>query len=338
MKCAHYSQFFQLITKSLTPVYLISGNEILLIEEAVQAVRRMAQKQGYERTLIEAEGTDWEQALYAHIHSFSLFANKKLIELNLRLLKLNAAQGKILEAYLNNIPADTILLIVASKLEPQQEKSKWYQAIEKVGTLLTCWPITPDQLPLWIIDRAKQYQLSIDKPTAEYLAQRVEGNLLAAAQEIEKLSLLQTETLDIPTIEQCTLDDARFDIFNLLDSALLGETTRCIRILETLFNSAVEPILMLWVLTRELRMLATMKRNLLRGEKLFQIFKQFHIWEKKKLSLRVYLERHTLQNIRKCLIHAAKIDRILKGVEPGNVQNELKILTLNMAENCPFML
>lgn len=338
MKLSH-PQLTQHLAKNLAPVYLISSDELLLVQEAVDAIRTAAHNAGYtERVLMTAEsGTDWGKLIYENAHSLSLFAAKKIIELNLNHIKLTSASGKLLEEYASKPLKDTLLIIYSTKLDSKVEKSAWYQAIDKSGVVMPIWPINPDQLPQWIISRAKKLNLTITKEAAERLAAEVEGNLLAASQEIEKLSLLQPAgTISPDTIETAVTDNARFDIFNLVDSALQGNSKRSIRILETLAAEDTEPTLVLWALTRELRTLSEIQKKLKQGISLSNLFSQYRIWEKRQPATRAFLQRHPLQSCWDLLIIAAKIDRIIKGVESGNVWDELQDLVIKMARRPPL--
>jgi len=333
MKLSH-SQLTQHLAKNLSPIYLIVSDEILLVQEAVDAIRATAHTAGYtERVLTTAEtGTDWGKLIYSDTHSLSLFSTKKIIELNLSHIKLTSAGGKILEEYAAKPLKDTLLIIYSSKLDSKIEKSAWYQSIDKCGVIMPIWPINPEQLPQWIIQRAKKLNLTITQEGAERLAAAVEGNLLAASQEIEKLCLLQpTGTISAETIENAVTDNARFDIFNLVDSTLLGNGKRSIRILQTLAAEDIELTLVLWALTRELRLLSEMQKKIKQGVSLSSLFSQYRIWEKRQPATRAFLRRHPLQRCWELLINAAKIDRIIKGVETGNVWDELQDLAIKMA-------
>lgn len=330
------AQLAQQLTKSLAPIYLIHGDEPLLVAETVDALYTAAQKAGFtERVLTAAEsGSDWGKHLYADTHTISLFANKKIIDLNLNPIKLNAASGKILEAYAHQPMPDTLLIIHSAKLDAKVEKSSWYKAIEKLGVIVTVWPIHPDQMPAWVIQRAKKFNLTITKQGAEWLAAQMEGHLLAAAQEIEKLSLLQPNgTLDDQTIQAAVTDNARFDIFTLVDSALLGKTDRTLRILQNLADEDTEPTLILWALTRELRTLAELQKKIAEGASLAHLFTSYRIWEKRQPSVKASLKRHKQSQYWDLLIHAAKIDRIIKGAEPGNVWDELQKLVTKISSS-----
>lgn len=330
-----YQQLTQHLARQLAPIYLVSSDELLLAQEAIETIRQTARKAGFtERVCVTVENTDWGALLYANTHDLSLLATKRIVEINLSHIKSNAASHKILEDYALSPAADTLLIIQTAKLDKKIEKSCWYQALEKVGIILQIWPITTEQLPYWIMQRAKKINLSLTKHAAETLAVQVEGNLLAAAQEIEKLNLLQTDAiLDQQTIENIVTDNAHFDIFNLVDSALSGKSKRCLRILQNLAAEDSEPTLILWALTRELRTLAEIAKQLKQGEKLPKLFEKFRIWEKRQPLVQAFLQRHTQQDCWELLINAAAIDRMIKGAERGNVWDELESWVLKITGN-----
>jgi len=331
-----YPQLTQHLTRNLAPIYLVSGDELLLIQEAVDALRAAASKAGFSErvsTTAESQG-DWTKLLYTDTHSISLFASKKLVELNLTHIKLNNTHGKIFEEYACNPLDNTLLIIITNKLDTKTEKTAWYKAIEKNGIVMPIWPVPAEQLPQWIMQRAKKINLQLTLQAAERLATLVEGNLLAAAQEIEKLSLLYPDkTLDHHAIENAVMDNARFDIFNLVDSALLGDSPRCLRILHNLAEEGIEPTLILWALTRELRILADTQKQLQQGITLTTLLSKARIWEKRQAGFKAFLQRHKQRDCWKLLAYAAKIDRVIKGIEMGNVWDELEAFVLASSTN-----
>lgn len=334
MKLA-YPQLIQHLSKNIAPIYLVSSDELLLIQEAVDAIRSAAKKTGFsERVSTTAEAkSDWAKLLYTDTHSRSLFSNKKIIELNLTHIKLNSTNGKVFEDYASRPLADTLLIISTTKLDAKVEKTTWYKAIEKTGAVMPIWPITAEQLPQWVMQRARKTNLQLTPQAAERLATLVEGNLLAAAQEIEKLSLLYpNQTLDHHAIENAVMDNARFDIFNLADSALLGDSLRCVRILKNLSDEGIEPTLVLWALTREVRVLADMQKQLQQGASLSSLFAKARIWEKRQAGFRAFLQRYKYGNCCDLLIHAAKIDRTIKGIEIGDIWNELESFVMQITK------
>ena len=325
-----YQQLEQHISKKLAPLYLISGDELLQTQEAVDLIREAAQRTGFsERTRISVESnSEWGKQLYADAHSLSLFATKRILELDLRNAKLNQANSEYLKNYAEKPQDDTLLLIHTNKLDAKTEQSSWYKMLEKNGVVITVWPISAEQLPQWIMQRAKKIQLTLSKQAATRLAEQVEGNLLAAAQEIEKLRLL-TDSVDENTLEDIIADHAHFDIFNLVDSLLAGNTQRSLRILDNLRAEDTEPTLILWAITRELRTMSDILQQTQQGTPLSALFSKFRIWEKRQPGVRAFLKRHKQQSCWELLLLAAKVDRIIKGAESGNVWDELEKIVYN---------
>lgn len=327
------AQLAQQVAKKLAPIYVVSGDEPLLAQEAIELIRDAAYQAGYsERVRIPVEAaTDWGKALYANSQSLSLFATQRILELDLTTAKLNAASSKILQEYAAQPPSDTILLIRTNKLDSKTEQSSWYKALDKISVMVPIWPITIEQLPSWILQRAKKLSLNLTKAAAELLATQVEGNLLAAAQELEKLRLLQeTDTIDETTIANTVTDNAHFDIFTLVDSALAGNKKRSLRILNNLAAEDTEPTLVLWALTRELRTMSDLAKQIRQGLTLSALFAKYRIWEKRQPNVRAFLQQHQPEHCWELLASAAQIDQMIKGAESGNVWDALGQLILRM--------
>jgi DNA polymerase-3 subunit delta len=322
------------LTKNLAPIYLVSGDEFLLAQEAVDSIRAAATQAGFIERIAMTAGAqdDWTKWIYAQTHHLSLFADKKIVEVNCTQVKLNASHGKFLADYANQPPSDTLLIVQSKKLEANTEKTAWYQAVEKKGVTVTVWPVPPEQLPQWLMQRARRAYFSLTPAAANRLAALVEGHLSAAAQEIEKLSLLAPgATLDEQAIETMAADNARFDIFNLVDSALAGNRQRCWHIIQNLAAEDIAPTLVLWALTRELRSLAEIHQQVRQGKAFPDIFTRMRIWPKRQPAVRAFLQRHSLTRCWDFLSQGARIDQVIKGVMPGNVWNELGDFVLGMA-------
>jgi DNA polymerase-3 subunit delta len=321
------------LAKTLAPIYVVSGDETLLTQEAVDMIRTAAIHAGFtERTRIQVDGSDWGKIFFADAQSFSLFATKRLLELDLSSVKQNAANSKLLHEYAEKPAPDTILIIRTNKLDSKTEQTQWFKALDKAGVTLTIWPITLDQLPAWILQRAKKLALNMTKEAAEFLAAQVEGNLLAAAQELEKLRLLNPEgVIDKNVIETAVSDLAHFDIFNLVDSLLAGNAKRSIRILQNLAAEDTEPTLILWAITRELRTLSEIAKQVQQKVSLSSLFPKFRIWEKRQPAVRAFLQRHSIQQCWNLMVEAAQIDLLIKGAEKGNVWMGLEQLALKIA-------
>ncbi len=328
-----YEQLASHLQQGLQPIYLISGDEPLQVMEAADAIRARARELGFgEREVLHAEaGFDWN-ALTAASGSLSLFAEQRLLELRLPSGKPGKEGGAALSDYAADPPPDTVLLIICGKIDAASQKSKWYKALETTGVTLQVWPVEPGVLPGWVLNRMRSRGMQPTPEAAQILAERVEGNLLAAAQEVEKLRLLFGEgPIDVLQVEEGVADSARYDIFELVDTALLGDAPRTTRVIEGLHAEGVEPILVLWALMREIRTLAQMAEELAQGRSIEAVLGQFRVWEKRKGPVRAGLKRHTRKRWLQLLRRAGRIDRMIKGIEPGNPWDELLQLALLMA-------
>ncbi len=321
------------LQQGLLPVYVLSGDEPLQLMEAEDAIRRQARAQGFsEREVMHVEtGFDWGQLLAAS-DSLSLFAEQRLIEVRMPTGKPGKEGGKILAEYATNPPPDTVLLVTCGKLDRNAQNSKWYKSLDKAGATVSVWPIDSQALPGWVMQRMRSRGMQPTSEAAQLLAERVEGNMLAAAQEIEKLLLLYGESaIDAQQVEQGVADSARYDIFELVDTALLGDVPRTSRVLLGLQGEGVEAILVLWAVLRELRSLVLMADAVQAGAPPDTVLEQFRVWKKRKAAVRAGLQRHNLKRWQLLLRRAGRIDRMIKGVEPGNPWDELLQLTLLMA-------
>jgi DNA polymerase-3 subunit delta len=319
--------------KTLAPVYYLSGDEPFQLGQACDLIRRAAQQQGYsERQVFHAErGFDWQRLTQAS-DNLSLFAERKVIDLRLGAGKLNAEASAVLQRYLARPPADTVLLISGDKVEAAQQKSAWFSAIDTIGVILQVWPIETARLPAWITQRLRQRELHASPDAVQFLADQVEGNLLAADQEIEKLSLLYgTGALTLEQMQSAVADSARFDIFGLVDEAMRGQPARATRMLYGLQAEGMDPILILWALAREIRALALMAEQLARGSSVDQAMAQQHVWDKRKPLVRQALQRGKLPVWRRLLARCAQADRLIKGMGAGKIWNELLELTVAVA-------
>lgn len=328
-----FDQINSHLQKGLEPLYLICGDEPLQLMEASDAIRAAARERGFsDREVLDVgKGFDWNQLLAAS-DSLSLFAERKLIELRLPSAKPGTDGAKALVAYCDNPASDNLLLISCGKLDKRQQQSKWFKALEKAGVVIQVWPVEPRELPGWIQRRMMALGLTADAEAARLLAERVEGNLLAAAQEIDKLVLLYGEgELTVDQLEEAVADSSRFDIFELVDTALSGDTVRTSRIIEGLRGEGVEPVLVSWALAREVRSLAEMAAGQTKGEPIEAVMKRFRVWQKRLGPVRAGLKRHNLRRWHQFLKRAGRIDRIIKGVEPGNPWDELLQLSLLIA-------
>lgn len=326
------------LKKPLAPVYFIHGDETLLVNECADAVRATARSQGYtEREVFAVEpGFDWN-ALLAAGDSLSLFAERRILELRIPGGKPGKEGTRVLREYAGRVPEDTLLLIVSGKLEPAARRSKWVQALDSAGVSLAVWPVEVAQLPAWIDRRMRRHDMRASAPALQLIAERVEGNLLAAAQEIEKLYLLHgAGELDLDTVAELVTDSARYDVFGLVDAALAGDAAHAQRILSGLRGEGVEPVLILWALTREIRALTQMARQLQGGAGLSQVLAGARVWDKRKPLLSAALKRIRGRQWWWLLRRCGRIDRLTKGRAAGSAWDELLQLTLCLSGLTPI--
>ena len=316
----------------LRPVYVLGGDEPLQIQEARDAIRAAAVKQGFdERVVLSAEtGFDWG-ALRAHADSLSLFGDKLVIDLRLVSGKPGDAGARALKDYAGNPPADNVLLVSMDKFDRGSAATQWYKALEGVGAAIRTYPIDARSLGGWIRRRAGARGLTISAAAAQALGERVEGNLLACAQEIDKLHMLHGEgQLELEEVLRAVADSARFDVFDLVDAALAGDPARSTRILRGLREEGVAPPLVAWALIRELRSVTRMAGDMARGAAIEQIMGKYRVWDKRRGLVSGALRRHPAAVWQDILRLAASTDRITKGAGAGSPWDALESLTLAM--------
>lgn len=319
--------------KQLAPIYIVSGDEPLLVQEACDSIRQAAHSQGFterERHHVEA-GFDWDELL-TNANSLSLFAERKIIELRIDNGKPGDKGGKALMAYAEAPSEDNLLLIVTPKLDGSAQRAKWFKTLEKIGAFVQIWPITGAQLPRWIEGRIHQAGLNADPQAIDMLCSRIEGNLLAAVQEIEKLKLLAPDgrvTTDV--IANAVADSARYDVFDLTDKALLGNTQAAVKTLQGLRGEGTDATVILWALAREIRTLANMSQSLEQGQNFDWACKNNGVWDKRKPLIKSALRRFKLTQLQMLLRKANAIDKAIKGLRNASPWDELMDLTLNLS-------
>ena len=324
------------LRKQLAPLYFISGDEPLRVMEAADAVRAAARLQGYdEREVMTVQaGFDWN-SLMSEAGNLSLFSQRRVVDLRIPGGKPGAEGSKALRDYAQQPPDDTLLLITAGKLDKSARSSKWVQALDRAGVVVFVWPLTAQEFPVWIQRRMQQRGLQPGREALKLLADRVEGNLLACVQEIEKLYLLQGEgAVDADAILALVADNARYDVFALVDSALSGKAVRSVRILQGLRAEGLVPQIVLWALSREIRQLAAMAAAVATGQPVQAVITRYRVWPAtRKSMLAAVLQRLSATQCNSLLQHCARIDRISKGQAAGNAWDELLHLTFMLAGN-----
>jgi len=321
------------LKQSLAPVYLVFGDEALLAQEACDSIRNAARQQGYsERELYHTDASfDWGE-LHVAANSLSLFAERKILELRITNGKPGKDGSKALLEYLKNPPEDTLLLIVTPKLDGNTQKTKWFKAIDAAGVLVQIWPINAQQLPRWIGQRLTEAGITADSQAIDVLASRVEGNLLAAAQEIEKLKLLlDGNSVDAEKMASVVANSARYDVFGLVDKTLLGDANAAIKTLHGLKSEGTDATVVLWALAREIRGLAAIAEAVEQGQNFGWAAKQNGVWEKRQPLAKAAIDRLKPAQFQMLLRKANGIDKAIKGMRRANAWDELMDLVLNLS-------
>jgi DNA polymerase-3 subunit delta len=316
-------------------VTLVFGDEPLLVEEAADSLRHEAHAAGFdERLVLTVEpGFDWG-ALDEAARSMSLFSSRRLIDLRMPTGKPGDQGTRALARYCDRPPDDTLLLIVAGRLDARTRKSKWFKTVEKAGRLIERKQVAVSKLPGWIVARARDRGLSMEKDAALLLSHFTEGNLLAAAQEIDKLKLLSPEQGSIGSedVAESITDSARFSAYTLVDHCLAGDAVRAMRSLTGLRNEGVEPVLILWVLANQIRTLYRICRAIEAGQPRAQALKSFRVWSRQVALVNQALGRLDSAALASMLQDAAALDRVLKGRAQGSVWAGIERLCLAMCQ------
>jgi DNA polymerase-3 subunit delta len=315
------------------PVYLVSGDEPLLVQECCDLIRQTARQQGCtDREVIDAGVTsfNWQDILHSAT-SMSLFAERKLVELRLPSGKPGAEGSKALCEYLDIASGEDVLLIVAGKIDKQSTNSKWYKALDKAGATIQVWPVDAKDLPRWLQQRVRTAGLSIDKDALQLLCDRVEGNLLAAVQEVEKLKLLAPDSqITAQTVIESVSDNARYNLFDMADHALRGDASGSLRMLHGLRGEGTEPPVVLWALAREIRTLYEVQLDCDKGQSAQQALNARRVWNNRMPLMQAALSRHNSDSLSLLLEQAATVDGSIKGFASGKPWDKLEMLVTGL--------
>lgn len=321
------------LEQQLLPVYLVSGDETLLVQECCDQIRAKARASGCsERQIIDilSSKPDWIDLAHGAAE-MSLFSERKLIELRLPSGKPGAEGSKALTGYLEVASGDDVLLIVAGKIDKQSQNSKWFKALDKAGATVQIWPVKAQELPRWMQFRLQAAGLDIERDALQLLCDRVEGNLLAAVQEIEKLKLLATESrITVDTVTSSVSDNARYNVFGIADTALKGDATASLRMLHGLRGEGTEPSIVLWALARELRTLYEVQSDCDAGKSQQQALNEHKVWKNRMPFMQAALSRHSSASLAALVEEAALVDGSIKGYADGNAWDRLERLVTGM--------
>ncbi|HWQ39252.1 MAG TPA: DNA polymerase III subunit delta [Burkholderiales bacterium] len=318
------------LKRGLAPLYVVYGEELLLALEAADRIRAAAAAAGHEerKVLIAEAGFDWNEALAAGAN-LSLFASKRLLDLRIPSGKPGKEGAEALAQLARSLPEDTIVLIGLPELDRQALASAWFEALERAGVAVHAAAVARERLPQWIGQRLAAQDQHASEETLHFVAQRVEGNLMAAHQEVMKLALLfPPGELQFEDVKNAVLDVARFDVFELGPAILRGERAHFVRMLDGLRAEGVAPPLVLWAIAEEARVMARIKRLVARGAPLPHAMREARVWGPRQQWMPKALERLDQASLLEALAAAAEVDRIIKGLSEGDAWDALLRLGL----------
>jgi DNA polymerase III subunit delta len=304
---------------TLAPVYLISGDETLLVEEACDAILAAARKVGFtERSVLYADGNFSWNDVTQDASSMSLFSERRVIDLRVPGAKFERDASEVLRRYADRPQPDTLLLIRTVRLEARQRTTAWFKALEAGGVVMLIWPMDIKELPRWLAGRARDEGLTLQPDALTLLAERVEGNLLAAVQEIRKLALAGLNgPVSVADLQAILEDSAHYETFDMIDAALAGDGARVSRMIRNLRLEGVPPLQILGALTSQLRRVAAGETSRMPPQR--------------QAAARRLLQRlGSVDAIERVLADCALVDAQVKGQIPGDAWLSLEDLLLRL--------
>lgn len=316
------------LKKSLLPVYLVSGDEPLQVDGAMQHIRDCALQQGFtERSVFYVErGFHWDQ-LSEQTSNMSLFAEKKIIELRLASIKLGVEGGKALQAFCEQIPEDVILLIQSGKLDKGAMKTKWVSTINAAGGLLRIWNLSGNELIAWAQARLRADNLDDSRQAAEFITSRAEGNMFAVAQEIEKMALLQLGEEKQLAVQPWLENQSKYTVFDLVDKILLNDRNRVLAVLQQVRAESIAPTLVVWGLAELLRAVIFCVHQGQRNSRSIQ--NAFYFSKRDRIQTKS--QKFKAEQLYLLLSKCAGLDQAIKGRATADVWDGLTDISLKLA-------
>jgi DNA polymerase-3 subunit delta len=323
------------LSSGLKPLYVVFGDALLLAIEAADSIRAAARAAGFaeRETFIAEQHFKWGE-LRNSAQSLSLFSSRKVIDLRIPSGKPGVEGGKALQDYCANLSEDTLTLITLPKLDWTVQKSQWFGALERHGVMVSADDIPRSALPRWIAERLKRQGQGSDEATLEFLADRCEGNLLAAFQEIQKLALLfPAGQLSFEQVKDAVMDVARYDIFKLSEAMLNGNAARFARILDGLRAEGTATVLVLWAISEDIRTLGKVLQAVQRGGNLGNAMRDMRVRRDKQVLIETASRRLKFPHIERAIQQAARLDKTIKGLRQGDVWDEFLQLGLRFSKS-----
>jgi len=304
------------LAKTLAPLYVITSDEHLLALEASDKIRKSARSNGCSErdVLVVDRSFKWGELLAAN-QSQSLFGDKKLIELRIPTGKPGKDGGQALQNYTATLNPDNVTIITLPKLDWATQKAAWVAALQQSAVYIDIPLVERAHLPNWIGVRLAAQQQSADRQSLDFIADRVEGNLLAAHQEIQKLALLHPPgKLSFEQCHDAVLNVARYDVFKLNEAMLVGDAARLVRMMDGLKGEGEALPLVLWAVSEEIRTLLKLKSAASQGRPIPALLKEYRIWGPRERLMEPALRRLSLATLEAALKDAAQVDKMVKGL------------------------
>jgi DNA polymerase III subunit delta len=333
-----FRQLDRHLTDRLAKVYLVAGDEPLLVDEALEQVRAAAIRAGFSSREVHTADRSFKWIeLLAGADNLSLFATRKIVEIRLSAPKPGDDGSETIAALCKRDDPDTLVIVAVGEKLGQASRSTWVKAIEQQGAVVEIWPIERGELPRWIQQRAAGNKLKLTPAAAQSLAERVEGNLLAADQEIKRLALTAAgREIDEAEVLEFVANNSRFDVFALADAVLAGETGRTFKILSGLRAEGVHPVQISWVLNRDISLLARLEYAVRHGDNLEGALLRSGVWQRRQPLVKKALSKFKAPRLKALLAEAARVDAALKGVfpaEPWTTLTDLLVALLRPPES-----
>lgn len=319
--------------EKLAPVYLLFGDEPLQQTEAADLIRRACRRHGFDERQVYTvlPGFDWN-LLAAEADAMCLFSRGRLLDVRVPDGKVGNEGAKVLIRYAEQPPEATVLLLVVENLPAVSQKARWFTRLEAIGVAVQMHSLSGQDLLAWLAGRAKSKGLDLDREALHLLAARTEGNLLAAAQEIDKLFVLYGSTqVNAQMLAEAVADSARFDVFDLTEAWLLGQARRVDRTLAGLRAEGVAPAVVLWAITSELRLLLQLVEDQRAGVPLAESCRRLRLWDRRRVQVERALKRLKRATLHAAMQVAARIDAVIKGQAEGDVWAQLRDVCLALA-------
>jgi len=258
-----------------------------------------------------------------------LFATRRIVELRLPSAKPGRQGSQILKEYLSQPPEDTVLIINAGKIDGNAKKSAWYKAVEQSGLVVQCWPVPVEKLSGWLRQRFNRRDMEAEQDVFAYISQHVEGNLLAADQEIEKLLLLLGPgKISFADVVEAVTSQSRYSVFELVDTSLAGNSSRVVKIISGLKSEGIAPVVVNWAIAKDVRLLSNVAADVSSAD---YILKRSGVWQSRLALFKSCLSRHPQRAFQMMLKRCAYIDAASKGMIDANVWDEIESLCVRLS-------